>query len=48
MLISKMGWRMMILDKFKLDNKVAIVTGASRGIGRAIALGFVEAEADII
>ena len=37
----------MILDQFKLDGKVAIVTGASRGLGRAIALGLAEAGADI-
>jgi 2-deoxy-D-gluconate 3-dehydrogenase len=37
----------MILDQFKLDGKVAIVTGASRGLGRAIALGIAEAGADI-
>ena len=28
----------MILDQFKLDGKVAIVTGASRGIGKACAI----------
>ena len=28
---------MSILDSFRLDGKVAIVTGAARGIGRAIA-----------
>lgn len=37
----------MILDQFKLDSKVAVVTGASRGLGQAIALGLAEAGADV-
>ena len=37
----------MILDKFRLDGKVAIVTGCSRGLGQAIALGLAEAGSDI-
>ena len=37
----------MILDKFKLDGKVAVVTGAGRGLGQGAALGFAEAGADV-
>lgn len=38
----------MILDKFKLDGKIAIVTGSNQGIGQAYALALAEAGADII
>jgi NAD(P)-dependent dehydrogenase (short-subunit alcohol dehydrogenase family) len=38
---------MTILEKFKLDGKVAIVTGASSGLGVAFAQGLAEAGADI-
>lgn len=33
----------MILDLFKLDDRVAIVTGAGKGLGQAMALGLAEA-----
>jgi NAD(P)-dependent dehydrogenase (short-subunit alcohol dehydrogenase family) len=39
---------MMILDSFSLDGKVAIITGASQGLGHAMALKFAESGADIV
>jgi 2-deoxy-D-gluconate 3-dehydrogenase len=39
---------MSILEKFKLDGKLALVTGCSRGIGLGIAKALAEAGADII
>lgn len=33
--------------RFELDGKVALVTGAARGLGRAISLALAHAEADV-
>ena len=38
----------MILEKFSLNGKVALVTGCKRGIGKAMAVALAEAGADIV
>jgi NAD(P)-dependent dehydrogenase (short-subunit alcohol dehydrogenase family) len=39
---------MSVLDKLRLDGKVAIMTGAGRGLGRVMALALAEAGADVV
>jgi 2-deoxy-D-gluconate 3-dehydrogenase len=36
-----------ILDKFRLDGLVAVITGGTKGLGKAITIGLAEAGADI-
>lgn len=38
----------MILDRFRLDGRAAVITGAGRGLGAAMAMAFAEAGADVV
>jgi 2-deoxy-D-gluconate 3-dehydrogenase len=38
----------MILELFRLEGRIAVVTGANRGLGQAMATGLAEAGADIV
>lgn len=39
---------MSVLDRFRLDGRVALVTGGTKGLGRSMATGFVEAGARVV
>src|SRR3954449_4356250 len=38
----------MIQDRFDLSNRVAVITGGTRGLGHAIARGFAQAGAEVV
>lgn len=38
----------MTIPSFRLDGRVVVITGASKGLGRAMALGMAEAGADVV
>src|SRR3954453_16110266 len=52
MIVVSFEWQtggcMGILDIFRLDGKRAVVTGASRGLGRSMALALADVGADVV
>ena len=45
---TEKGFPMSVLDMFRLDDKVVVVTGASSGLGVSFAEAFAEAGADVV
>jgi len=39
---------MMVLEQFRLDDKIAVVTGSGTGLGEGMAIGLAEAGADVV
>lgn len=39
---------MSVLNRFRLDSRVALITGGTKGLGRSMATGFVEAGAQVV
>ena len=39
---------MTLLDRFRMDDRVVVITGASSGLGRGFALAFAEAGAHVV
>ena len=46
--ITELRSDQVVLERFRVDDKVAIITGAGRGIGAACALALAEAGADVV
>lgn len=47
-LLDQGGARLSLLDSFRMDGQVAVVTGSGQGIGRGIAWGLADAGCDVV